>query len=180
MLFKNPAETEMLFAKLILLKVSKIEVEFAGSGDSGQIDSVAAYDAHSVQIDLTVHQVPWDEPKSTLDASGNWVHTKENHDMPVNEIITQMCNDALEESDLDWYNNDGGQGTFTIDLSTNPPEAKLHVGINFTHTEDHEFEMEGLYKKPRKARIKKEKPSAPASPRANKRKNLGRKTRRLR
>jgi len=47
---------------------------------------------------------------------------------------------ALERTGLDWYNNDGGQGTFRIDLDAgNEPIVSLDVGINYIETNDHSF-----------------------------------------
>jgi hypothetical protein len=168
--FKQPKETEILFAKLILLKVARITVEFSGSGDSGQIDGISAENAADGEVDIKSHQIAWDEPKQefihTPNQNDQWVNTVNNHLMPLDTIVEMLCNDALEESGLDWYNNDGGQGSFTIDLTTDPPSARLNVGINHTETDDHSFEME--------ARKRKGDPHASSPPRANKRKDLGR------
>ena len=57
----------------------------------------------------------------------------------VHEIIKQVTFDALEESGMDWYNNDGGQGYLTIDFNHSPPEIDLELGINHTATTDYSF-----------------------------------------
>lgn len=61
--------------------------------------------------------------------------------MTLGEIVESLCNTALDHSELDWYNNDGGQGYFTIDLTTDTPSVTLDVGINHMTTEDHVFDF---------------------------------------
>jgi hypothetical protein len=95
--------------------VTKIEVEYAGSGDSGSIDGINYYkgeDSFSY---------------SDLDIS---------HDM--DDKLQNLCYPMLDNIE-DWYNNDGGYGTITIDLD------KLHYDIanHIRYTNYEKYEHEG-------------------------------------
>ena len=57
----------------------------------------------------------------------------------LRDIIEHITYAALEHTQLDWYNNDGGQGDLTIDLSNTPPTIVLSLGINHVETEDYTF-----------------------------------------
>ena len=63
--------------------------------------------------------------------------------MSLNLVIENVAYAAIESTGLDWYNNDGGQGTFEIDLTASPPTIHLGIGINYTETEDHSFNFSG-------------------------------------
>ena len=95
--------------------VTKIIVSYEGSGDSGSIDGINYYkgeDSFSY---------------SDLDIS---------HDM--DDKLQNLCYPMLDNIE-DWYNNDGGYGTITIDLD------KLHYDIanHIRYTNYEKYEHEG-------------------------------------
>jgi hypothetical protein len=100
--------------------VTKIEVEYSGSGDSGSIDGINYYKAGD------------SFSYSDLDISSD-MHDK----------LENLCYPMLDDIE-DWYNNDGGFGTITIDLD------KLHYDIannvRYVHVETyvHEGNLEDL------------------------------------
>jgi hypothetical protein len=69
-----------------------------------------------------------------------WVETDETKLTPVLDVLRDATEIMLEESGLDWYNNEGGQGSLTIQLDQSPPSVVLNVGVNTTTTDDHEFD----------------------------------------
>lgn len=76
--------------------VDKVEVTYSGSGDSGCIDDVVAYDADYKHIDL-------DSIVSNID---------------VKEAIEDLSYEILQDKyQYDWYNNEGGYGTIYIHIN---------------------------------------------------------------
>lgn len=151
--------TEFL-TKLRLLGVFKVTVDFQGGGDSGEIQQAAFYNAQDqdITMDLMHYTMAWEEtyteyPPLTDAISITFpsirpesvVKTRTN-DLGFEEIMQKLVEQHLESTGLDWYNNNGGQGAFIIDFSTSPPSIKLVVGVNYTSTEEHVFDLEHLYK----------------------------------
>ena len=131
---------------LTLLKVlggRRAEVVFDGSGDSGSINWVGLLDQNNNEINLDNATFDWHENSSEFDPlKSKWVMTtKPVPNMPVKEILKLICEDALEESGHDWYNNDGGYGQLNIDLTTTPPQINLEVHIRYTSTEDYDIDL---------------------------------------
>ena len=73
--------------------ISQIHILFSGGGDSGQID------------DINYIIGGKDFSPTTAGVSNS-----------INNYIEEICYDLLEGIG-DWYNNDGGQGSMTIDTS---------------------------------------------------------------
>jgi hypothetical protein len=141
-MFPSPKHRAVFLTTLRSLGVSTLTVNFSGGGDSGNIDSVAAYNAgQTAAIPLTA-QIPWSSDEKFFDMEAqDWVKRTTNKLMPIEEIAKELTLEALEAQGLDWYNNDGGQGTLEIDFSTSPPTIQLDVGINYMTTEEHSFNL---------------------------------------
>ena len=141
-LFSSIADQKLLLSTLRMLGVTTVQVGFSGSGDSGNIDDVIATNAQNEYVDLTSTSLTWNRVHGNSDWDGVklvWNRTISVQVMSVEEILKSMCNTALDQTHLDWYNNDGGQGYFAIDMTVDPPTISLEVGINETVTHDHEF-----------------------------------------
>lgn len=141
--------TEFL-VKLRLLGVSKVTVDFQGGGDSGEIQQAAFFNSQEqdITMDLMHYTMPWEETYTeyrTGHSPESIIKTR-TEDLGFEEIMQKLVEQHLESTGLDWYNNDGGQGAFIINFSTSPPMIKLIVGVNYTQTEDHVFDLEHLYK----------------------------------
>ena len=140
--FPSPEHKIILLTQLRTLGVKAVEVAFSGGGDSGSIDSVSAYDNNMKDVDLMVHSLDWPEESSIHDPNTNtWITEVKVVTESLDHILRNVTNDALAESWLDCYNNDGGEGVLLIDFNHSPPEIKLNVGINYTTTEDHEIDL---------------------------------------
>ncbi len=109
-----------IYAALKRLGISQIEVIYDGSGDSGCIEDVAAFDADGALVhplpDETVtilrREAKWDETRKV------WKDTFTPATVPLREAITDWCYDVLEEHFPSWGNDDGAYGTITIDVAT--------------------------------------------------------------
>lgn len=141
-IFPTEEHRATLLGTLKLLSAARVVVEFSGSGDSGSIQGVAVLDHNGAGVDLTGHKLDWVTTRSTY-KDGKWVETSTPGVEELGTVIEQVAYAAIESTNLDWYNNEGGQGEFTIDLTTSPPTIDLEIGINYTRTEDYSFSFSG-------------------------------------
>lgn len=126
--------------------VRYLEVFFSGGGDSGSIGDICFCNetpSETAALTKTLRELPfkgWGEESNLDKASGKWVRSFSYKDMTLGQLVEALTYDALERTALDWYNNDGGQGTFRVDLDAgNEPIISLDVAINYTETNDHSF-----------------------------------------
>ena len=105
------------------LGVTKILVFYEGSGDSGSIDNIEYYTGEN----------------------GETVHFK--HDLNISDEMHQklinLCYPMLDNIE-DWYNNDGGYGTVTIDLDTLHYDIANHIRYTDYETYTHEGSIHDL------------------------------------
>lgn len=94
-----------LLAALKAIGVSITEVEYDGSGDDGQIDSIRAYNEYGQQIPLKSHSISIGEGDDA-----------ESYDS-LEEFIDIFAWDVLGTYHDGFVNNDGGYGTLTINVA---------------------------------------------------------------
>ena len=133
-IFPNEQEKTTLLTQLNLLGAKRVIVTFQGGGDDGQIDEVYMIDANDSYIDMPNDMIAW-----TTITYGN--QQSEQTQTKLIDALEDLCSRALDNTGLDWYNNDGGQGNLVIDFKENPPSIKLNVGINHTTTDDYEYDL---------------------------------------
>lgn len=143
-IFPSERHRAVLLTTLKTYGVTKITVEFSGGGDSGAIDGVTFRTAggHIKAEDLP--PIVWPRKSSGFDTeSGEWQRITKDETMPLKDVVEAVTYEALEHTDQDWYNNNGGQGEFEIDLTTTPPTILIDLHINVTMTEDYTFDFSG-------------------------------------
>lgn len=133
-IFPNEQDKTTLLTQLNLLGAKRVVVTFQGGGDEGQIDEVYMIDNNEAYIDIPDDMIAW----TTL-TYGN--QQSEQKQTKLVDALEDLCSRALDNTGLDWYNNDGGQGNLVIDLKESPPKIKLNVGINHTTTDDYEYDL---------------------------------------
>jgi hypothetical protein len=133
-IFANEQEKTTLLTQLNLLGAKQVRIEFQGGGDDGQIEGVYLINNNDDYIDMPDDMIAW-----TSLTYGN--QQSEQKPTKLVDALEDVCQRALDETGLDWYNNDGGQGNLTIDFRDNPPSIKLYVGINQTTTDDYEYDL---------------------------------------
>lgn len=143
--YDSPFHTQTHFdAVMSILRglgTTRVTVEFSGSGDSGSIDD-ARLEGISKDVDLSQIKLDWAIQKAVYwPQKSSWENITETRNMGLDEILKQICNDALDRVGIDWYNNEGGQGELTIDFGSSPPKVTLNVGQNVTTTDDYEFNI---------------------------------------
>lgn len=115
--------------------VTRVEVSFDGSGDSGSIGDInfgdSRFDGSTVEVEIV--------SVNRVFESGSWVSIREVARKNLNAALEDLTNDYLEETGVDWYNNDGGFGTLVIDVAAGT--VALEVSVRYTESSC-EFSME--------------------------------------
>lgn len=137
--FPDKDQKHVLITFLRMIGAVQVEVRFQGGGDCGEIEEARAYDKEGKELDISVSKLDWTTEKEVF-KDGEWVRETVQDWVVVKDILRNATETMLENEGLDWYNNDGGQGVMLIDLLADPPVITLEVGINYTRTEDHEFD----------------------------------------
>ena len=133
----NPYVYKANLARLIPvlreLEVESIHINFSGSGDSGQIDDVTIEpeSAESVRVSYLSVTREFED--------GHYVSRQQEVEAPLNEVITDIVYEYLDDTGVDWYNNDGGYGEFNLDVESN--ELTMTVNQNFMESTT-EFDVE--------------------------------------
>ena len=140
--FPCPDRKKFLIGLLKVLGGHKVEVTFSGGGDSGEIDEASLLNAEGQIISLNGVTLDWHHTTSHIDqVKGGWVKTTKVVNKSLTDVLVQITENALEESGHDWYNNDGGEGSLTIDLSQDPVAIDLQVGVRYTETTWHNYQL---------------------------------------
>ncbi|RMG37538.1 MAG: hypothetical protein D6720_03045 [Gammaproteobacteria bacterium] len=93
-------------------RIDRIHVYFDGSGDSGMIEEPSFYQGKAIikpdEIEVLNVEVP-----------GTGQSTR--------ELLDKAFEQYLDSTNVDWYNNDGGFGEFTLDVATGHFEAEVNT-----------------------------------------------------
>ena len=152
-IFPNKEQKTIFLNMLKVLGGHVARVSFSGGGDSGEINDAELLDANMNHISMDGITFEWTtttdqwvdavgEGKQTdaLGRTGSWKTVTITETLPIADILKNVTEQMLEYEGLDWYNNEGGQGSLDILLYTTPPTITLNVGINEVVTHDHEFD----------------------------------------
>ena len=146
---------------LAKLGVTRIEVDFSGGGDSGQINGIEYYngDQQKITDDFVPKQkyvsgtgwVTVSEPKHKLppvgtqtkrkgvrdEETGKYSHKEVEVPVTVEGALEEHVYERLSNCGVDWYNNEGGQGTYWFRLSDDKSVWRydFEVHVNYTVSE---------------------------------------------
>jgi len=113
------------------LEMSTIEVNFFGGGDSGSIDSIAMKDDHRRElVNVVEYSRSWE--------NGTWQGEICETEKSLYDAVEDLVYDYLEETGVDWFNNDGGRGEFTIDVENRCLEASIDCYYTESTTEHYQ------------------------------------------
>lgn len=119
--------------------VERVTVTFSGSGDSGAIDW--AY--------FTPEQPQEFNETRVEQLSGNSVYENDRwrtvlvpENMTLKEALHNITDDYLEETGVNWYDNDGGYGELEIDVAAR--SVSLDVNVNFTESTNEYCETKSI------------------------------------
>lgn len=119
----------LIFAALAEAGIHRVTVDYDGSGDSGQIESIEAWDPRNERIPFPSN------PKIQL-ASDNPVH-------PLTERTLEAAVETLAWEYLEiyygWENNDGAFGTFVFNVPGNSITLEHRARFTDVDISTHQF-----------------------------------------
>lgn len=105
----RPANKVRLFDALTAAGISHVTVTFDGEGDSGQIESLAAWSGETA-LDFPAVEIPY--------AAITWASPEvELRQLSLEHVVEQLAYDFLSGTYGGWENNDGAYGEFCFDAS---------------------------------------------------------------
>lgn len=109
--------------------VSQVDVNFDGSGDSGCVDGATYeprdFDGSAVMVRTRSY--------SRFHRDDQWVTELEEREVTMDDAVASIVDDYLSETNVDWYNNDGGYGEFKIDVDVG--SVFLEVNTRYTNSD---------------------------------------------
>lgn len=133
---------QAIYAALTAHSICELTVSFSGGGDSGDIYDVAFYRLDSdgnktpVKSDSFINEEISFVAKRVHNTYANGISSSEtvfsDCEMALGAAIEKMVLDKVSETGVDWYNDDGGSGFFTLDLTKN--EVTLSIDVNYTES----------------------------------------------
>ena len=129
----NELEMTGLLLKLADIGITGIKVHYAGSGDSGAIESLV----------YTTEELDMDEVDAFMEIDTLNIWSNENNlsvlNSELNDLVKNFVLEKLLDDIEDWWNNDGGEGEVLILV----PSGKYQINnrIYITHTKD--FQHDG-------------------------------------
>ena len=127
----RPGNKDRLFDGLAAAGITHVTVTFDGEGDSGQIESIAAW-AGEAEVEFPAVEIPyaaltWDNPEVEM------------RQLSLQDVAEQLASDFLSDTYGGWENNDGAYGEFCFDAAA----RTIHLEFNerFTSSElyTHDF-----------------------------------------
>ena len=106
---------EEIMAALRKAGVAKAVIEYSGSGDSGQVDSVVFFDRNGDGVDTSakiILDTKVDSPPK--DGETAWTTRVEKREFAIDQAVERYAYDCLGAKVPGWEDNDGGQGRITI------------------------------------------------------------------
>lgn len=99
----------VLLGALAAASVTRVQIDFDGYGDEGQVESVAYTGADGSEVEQPIASV---QLESVLgDGSGTIIK-----DLTLGEAVEEFCFDLLGSHHGGWENNDGAYGDFAFDV----------------------------------------------------------------
>lgn len=113
---------------LPVLRANQIEtvtVNFDGSGDSGSIDEIyySPYERTQAARGLTAEHLATER----FFDDGRWTSRVTPQQASLDDALTALTDDYLSETDINWYDGDGGYGTIEIDVQAGTVELNVYV-----------------------------------------------------
>ena len=127
-----PGNKAMMFAALAAAGIHTVVVEFDGSGDQGQVGSIAAFTAGNTGTDLpdariAVREVVFEEPSVSFSMQS------------PRQMIEGMAYDFLGQTHGGWEDGDGAYGEFTFTVADQT--IALDFNERFTDSTNHQHEF---------------------------------------
>jgi hypothetical protein len=127
-----PATKATILDALAAVGIRRVVVAFDGSGDSGQVESITAFDSQGTERELPTIDIE----VSVLDF---WGTTPPSSQHTLAEAIDGLVWSLLERTHGGWENDDGGYGEISFDTAERT--IKLELNTRYTETTYHEHEF---------------------------------------
>lgn len=130
---RNHLHMENLRRVLPILRennIADVTVSFDGENDEGAISDIW-YNPQSLAEAVSSLQVEYLSQSQYLE-DGRWMTAVTPKQGSLKEAIEELAYDYIEETGVDWYNDDGGFGSLVIDVQQGT--ATLEVNVRSTHT----------------------------------------------
>jgi hypothetical protein len=136
-----------LFTELEELGVVKLEIEYSGGGDSGQVDNISAFlempvegsvphnvdELYAAAVDPS--QIPIRVANKLLNISNERLSQK----------YEQLAYDLLDNAGVsDWRNNEGGGGTLHVFVKPGQHDNETYEA-GYIHADHHYYTQEATY-----------------------------------
>jgi hypothetical protein len=120
----------LIFDALAEIGIHRVTIDYDGSGDSGQIEGIEAWDAANEKIPLP--------------SSRKVQLASENPDQPVGNLgleaaVEELAWDYLYDNHSGWENNDGAFGTFVFNVPGRTITLEHNERYTELNTSTHEF-----------------------------------------
>lgn len=109
---------DRLFDLLAERGIVLVTVDFDGSGDSGQIEGIFAYDEHG--------EVAFPDDKLPVVTTDSGPDAAQNDAEPLKDVIETLAYDLLQSEHGGWENNEGAYGEFRFDVA----DRTITLGCN--------------------------------------------------
>ncbi len=133
----------LLAEKLKPLGVVRVEVEYDGCGDSGDIQEVRAVKKGSRSekeqpANLDGQSVTVERFESVYDAAKqSWDRKPYQATVALKEALSDFALDFLSFLGIDWYNSEGGYGTIVLDVEAGEAKAEHNYRIESSEYSEH-------------------------------------------
>jgi hypothetical protein len=120
----------LIFAALADAGIHRVTVDYDGSGDSGEIDSIEAWTATNEEIPLPSSrkvQLASENPDRRVDHIG------------LEAAVEELAWDFLYDNHGGWENNDGAFGTFVFNVPDRTITLEHNERFTEVNTSTHEF-----------------------------------------
>lgn len=118
--------------------IRRVIVTFDGHGDSGSIYDVIA---EGGDADLNAIHMSYTKTERVFE-NGVWIEAPATRERPLKEVIEDLSLNWLDETNVDWYNNDGGYGDLVIDV--NAGTVCLEVNVRFTESDNAYYQTKDI------------------------------------
>lgn len=144
-IFKNnlPADSKNAIADAIhRLGIAKIEVNFDGCGDSGQIEDMTVFNEAGDEIEISLESIGVGKVAFVrgyqYNGDGTTTEIKDVRNANFGDLLEEICYNLLEQRHGGWEINEGSYGTFTFDFIN----QKINLTFNERVTEVNTTEIE--------------------------------------
>ena len=117
------------------LGVDRAEVSFDGSGDDGTVNAPELYTE-----DRAIGGIWWNQVAGKYEDNPAWAPDHEE----LSGLVREYAGKIIDGAQYDWYNNEGGGGSVTINLAEGTSSMSLYQNeVIRTNEEHHKQNMLG-------------------------------------